>query len=160
MTVSTGRGTLAEVELIAVELSSGRRIPCLVTASELPESCQIAVATGEDDVLHGRGCDVEEALQNLRVELESRNWHLLCNRYRRDAFVTSMSRQMSGGLGCYLVKPRRPVSHRQIVHCLEPAGEAMVVSAQEAETFIAEWRRARPGILIRLFWAWRIRLGK
>lgn len=43
------------------------------------------------------GYDFDEALQGLRVRLESEGLRLLCNRFRRDAFLPSLSRQMSNG---------------------------------------------------------------
>lgn len=145
------------IDLTAVEVSSGRHVPCVVTTSESPESCQVAVSSDGAEIASGRGYDFEEALQGLRAELESHGLHLLCNRYRRNAFVTSLSRQMSGGLGCYLVAPRRPVGPERIVACLGAADESDVVSRAEGEAFIANWRSRRQRVLMLLLWAWRRR---
>jgi hypothetical protein len=154
---------MAQIDLIAVEVSSGRQLPCVVTTSESPEttnespgSCQVAVSLNEADVVYGQGYDFEAALQSLRAEMESRGLHLLCNRYRRNAYVTSLSRQMSRGLGCYLVEPRRPVDPDRIVDCLGVASESDVVSTEEAEAFIAQWK-SRPPILRTLAGMWRAR---
>lgn len=78
--------------------------------------------------------------QGLRVRLETEALHLLCNRFRRDSFVSSISRQMSNGLSCYLVLSGRPVDPEQIVPCLDPADASDVVSASEADSFIAKWK--------------------
>ncbi|MFI7692414.1 hypothetical protein ACIBQ6_25325 [Nonomuraea sp. NPDC049655] len=83
--------------------------------------------------------DFEDGLRQLRTELERRNLLLLCNRYRRDAFVSSMSRQMSEGLSCYLVVAGEPVSPELLVDSLGPAFRGDVVSAEEASKFIGEW---------------------
>ena len=148
-----------QIDLIAVNVKSGQRLPCVVTTSESSESCQIVVSIDETAIASGQGYDFEQALQLLRTELENHGLHLLCNRYRRNAFVTSMSRQMSGGLRCYLVRPRRPVDSDQIVDCLGMADESDVVGLEAADAFIARWK-ARPPVLIlpMLVWqSWRER---
>jgi hypothetical protein len=145
---------MVQVDLVAVEISSGRLLPCVVTTSESTESCGISVSLDESDAVQGRGYDFEEALKVLRAQLEARGLHLLCNRFRRAAYVTSLSRQMSRGLGCYLVVPRRPVDPAQIVVCLGAASQSDVVSAEIAEVFIAKWK-ARPSILVLLMLAKR-----
>lgn len=145
------------MDLAAVEVLSGQLLPCVVTTSESPESCQVAVSFDEVNVIYGQGYDFEVALQVLRAELEARGLHLLCNRYRRDAYVTSLSRQLSRGLGCYLVVPRRPVDPDKIVDCLAAAGQSDVVSAAEADAFIARWKARLPilRLLIRSWRGWR-----
>jgi hypothetical protein len=145
---------MVQVDLVAVEFSSGWLLPCVVTTSESTESCEISVSLDESDVVQGHGYDFEEALKVLRAQLEARGLHLLCNRFRRDAYVTSLSRQMNRGLSCYLVVPRRPVDPAQIVACLGAASPSDVVSAEVAEAFIAKWR-ARPSIRVLLTLAWR-----
>ena len=83
--------------------------------------------------------DFEEALDRLRTLLEEQDLLLLCNRYRMDAFVTSMSRQMSDGLGCYIIRWRRPIDPSQVVSSLDPAPLEMVTSKADAAAFIATW---------------------
>lgn len=146
-----------QADLLVLELSSDRLRPCVVTTSqapdsfELPDSCQVTVSLEDAEVVSGRGYDFEEALQVLRGELESRGLHLLCNRFRRDAFVSSLGRQMSAGLGCYLVKPRRPLDSREVVDSLGPADRSDVVSAAQAAAFIERWRSRRPPLPLLLF---------
>ncbi|MBT0768524.1 hypothetical protein KIH74_06280 [Kineosporia sp. J2-2] len=142
------------MSLTAVTVNSGRHLICAVTASESSESCAVSVSVDSVTVARGEGDDFELAFQLLRAELEALGLHLLCNRYRRDAFVTSLSRQMSGGLGCYLVEPRRPVDPGRIVDCLGPARASDVVSKEEADAFIAGWR-SRPPLLLLPILLWR-----
>jgi hypothetical protein len=84
-------------------------------------------------ILTGEGYDFEEALQVLRTRLEYGGLLLLCNRFRRDALVTSLSRQMSDGLSCYLVKARVDLAPENLVECLGSADRSVVVRTGEAE---------------------------
>jgi hypothetical protein len=83
--------------------------------------------------------DFEEAFQALRDQFEARRLLLLCNRYRIDAFVSSMSRQMSDGLLCYTVEARVPVDPSRLVECLAPAPLDKVVTREENDAFITAW---------------------
>jgi hypothetical protein len=83
--------------------------------------------------------DFEESLQLLRNELESNDLLLLCNRYRMNAFASSMSRQMSDGLACYIVDMGHPVDPEHIADALAPAPAETIVSADEANEYIAAW---------------------
>lgn len=86
--------------------------------------------------------DVEAALAALRDRLDERGLLLLCNRFRRDAFVSGLARSMSGGLGCYLVRWGWPVSPSRIATSLDPAPRHRVVTAAEAEVWTARWIRS------------------
>jgi hypothetical protein len=143
-----------QIDLIAINVTSGQHLSCAITISESADSCLIAVSIGETEIVYGEGYDFELALQILRTELEARGLHLLCNRYRRNAYVTPISRQMSRGLDCYLVRPKRPVDPNQIVDCLGAAKESDVVSAEAADAFIAKWK-ARPPVLALPILVWR-----
>lgn len=133
---------MVTVNLAAVVVSSGAQLPCVVDTREAPVACEIVVWLEGRRPLSAAGYDFEEALQRLRFRLESEGLHLLCNRFRRDAFVSSMSRQMSNGLSCYLVLSGRPVDPERIVPCLDPADARDVVSAAEADNFITRWKEA------------------
>ncbi|MFI9847925.1 hypothetical protein ACIHFD_63705 [Nonomuraea sp. NPDC051941] len=83
--------------------------------------------------------DFEDALRQLRAKLEQQNLLLLCNKYRRDAFISSMSRQMSEGISCYLVVAGELVAPELLDDSLGPAPRSDVVTAKEASKFINEW---------------------
>ncbi|MDR8413069.1 hypothetical protein MTP10_30595 [Nonomuraea sp. 3-1Str] len=83
--------------------------------------------------------DFEDCLVQLRRELERQHLLLLCNRYRRNAFVSSMARQMSGGLACYLVDLGVPADPATVVGSVDPAPSDEVAMAREQEKFIEEW---------------------
>ncbi|MGP3911317.1 hypothetical protein [Nonomuraea sp. 10N515B] len=130
------------------------RTPKLLdTATGVKEACTIVSRHDEDHSLYEieikRGDetvlavqakeDFEEALQMMRTRLEQRNLLLLINRYRKNAFVSTMARQMSDGQACYLVRMGRPVSRRQIVDSFDPAPASKVVTQREADEFLEQW---------------------
>lgn len=94
-----------------VDLADESRLPYVVTVQDIDDMCGLRLERENASSLVFRSpVDCEEALIQLRQELERQHLLLLCNRFRRDAFVSSMACQMSSGLSCYLVKPRVPVS--------------------------------------------------
>ncbi len=133
---------MIRAELSVVEGSTGRVLPCVVEGSTSDDgSSSILRVTAEGlTALAGEGYDFEEALQVLRTSLEDRGLLLLCNRFWRDAFVTSMSRQMSDGLSCYLVRPKVHLDPEQVVECLGPADRLVVATIGEAEAFVSNWK--------------------
>lgn len=88
------------------------------------------------------GDDFEEAFSLLRVQLDEHHSLLLCNRFRRNALATSLSRQMSNGLSCYLVEPGIDLDPELLVDCLGPAPFVDVVEAEEARQFLDEWKKS------------------
>ena len=102
---------MALVKLSLVENSEGRIFSCVVATFLSADRSVLRLSSDDVGVVVADGYDFEEALQGLRAQLEKRGYLLLCNRYRRDAFVTSLSRQMSGGLSCYLVEPWADLDH-------------------------------------------------
>lgn len=134
---------MTEHHLDAVEMRTGRLVRCSVTIESGARASIRVRALGNQDPqdLRVEGRDVEEALLALRTMLEDRGLLLLCNRFPRDAFTTSLSRQMSDGRRCYLVVPHRPVDPARTVDCLGPADRSEVVTREAAEAYLEEWRR-------------------
>jgi hypothetical protein len=123
-----------------VRLADGSVMPCQVTTQTDGETRELRlVRAGTSPVVVRSSIDFEDALEQLRAELERQGLLLLCNRFRRNAFVSSMSRQMTDGLSCYLVDAGKPVSPEVIVECLGPAPRKDVVLADEAARFIGRW---------------------
>lgn len=122
------------------------RLPyeCEIGTSDVDAGVLLEVAIDGEPVRVYRGLDFEDALQALRADFESRERLLLVNRFRQNACVSSLSRQMSHGLRCYLVEPRRPVDPSTLVNCLDPAPESEVVTEAEARAFIARWQSQAP----------------
>lgn len=128
--------------LEAVNLTDESRLPCVVTLRDIEDDdiCELRFDRQNAPPLVFRSpVDFEDTLTELRQELERQNLLLLCNRFRRNAFVSSMARQMSTGLSCYLVTPGRPVDPEKLVDSLGPAPREAVVLAEEAAKYIEEW---------------------
>ncbi|MEV4174451.1 hypothetical protein [Nonomuraea sp. NPDC049709] len=65
---------------------------------------------------------------------------LSINRYRKDAFVSGMARQMSDGLSCYLVRMGRPVRPpRRVMGSLDAAPVRRVATRDEADAYVRRW---------------------
>ncbi|MGW4412872.1 hypothetical protein ACWEJ6_53505 [Nonomuraea sp. NPDC004702] len=128
--------------LEAVRLADELRLPCVVTLRALDEDeiCVLRFDRQNAAPLVFRSpTDFEDPLTRLRQELERQGLLLLCNRFRRNAFVSSMARQMSSGLSCYLVTPGRPVDPGSLVDSLGPAPRKAVVLAEEGARYIDDW---------------------
>jgi hypothetical protein len=129
-------------QLEAVNLTDESRLPCVVTLRDIEDDdiCELRFDRQNAPPLVFRSpVDFEDTLMELRQELERQNLLLLCNRFRRNAFVSSMARQMSTGLACYLVAPGQPVNPEKLVDSLGPAPRETVVLAEEAAKYIEEW---------------------
>ena len=122
--------------------STGESTECEVVLSRRGDQYSLKVVLVDGSLLAeaSSAVDFEDALSALRATLEKQNRLLLCNRYRIDAFVSSMSRQMSDGLSCYIVVPNRPVDTSQIVDALASAPSHMVSTRAEADEFSSQWK--------------------
>jgi hypothetical protein len=126
-------------DLQLLVIRDDKQLPCLVELSEVLGECRLALQ-GEDIQATASGYDCEEALGSLREKLESQGAFLLCNRFRRNALVTSMSRQMSDGLACYLVKPFQAVGPEYVVDSLGSAQAQDVCSLAESQAFLRKFK--------------------
>ena len=120
-------------------LFRGEKWPCRLDAHHSPSGHSVTVSVDVDPWFRGFGSDLEEALGNLRQRLDEFDALLLINRFHRDAFTSSMSRQMSGGRQCYLVEQGRPVSPEMLVDALGPASVEDVVTAEENAERVRSW---------------------
>ncbi|GGP13236.1 hypothetical protein LDL08_33075 [Nonomuraea glycinis] len=97
-------------DLELVNLADESLLPCQVTAQNDDETYELRLnRAGASSIKVRSSIDFEDTLRQLRAELQQQNLLLLCNGFRRDAFVSSMSPQMSEGLSCYLVVTGEPV---------------------------------------------------
>ncbi|MEU4235308.1 hypothetical protein AB0F17_64500 [Nonomuraea sp. NPDC026600] len=124
-----------------VGLADESRLPCVVTLRDADDDiCELRLdREGARPLVFRSPVDFEDTLIELRKELERQRLLLLCNRFRRNAFVSSMARQMSTGLSCYLVSPGRPVDPEKLVDSLGPAPREVVVLAEESAKYISDW---------------------
>lgn len=139
--IRTMPGENGRYALNLLNRSTGESIECEVVLHRAGDHRTLRVVLPDGSVMAEANSaeDFEDALTSLREELEDQNIFLLCNRYRIDAFVSTMSRQMSDGLGCYIVKRHRPVDPSLIVGALEPAPPQKVSTKADADEFIARW---------------------
>ncbi|GAB3831471.1 hypothetical protein GCM10027610_021650 [Dactylosporangium cerinum] len=91
------------------------------------------------------GDDLHESLLSLRRRLEADGILLCCNAARRNAHGTGMSRSMSGGEATYLLRRGRRMRIRDIVHVLDPADCADVVTIDEQQAWFDAWLRTVTG---------------
>ncbi|MDA0631909.1 hypothetical protein OUY22_00645 [Nonomuraea sp. MCN248] len=128
-------------QLETVNFTDESRLPCVVTLQEIGDDiCELHFDQQNAPRLVFRSpVDFEDPLTELRQELERQGLLLLCNRFRRNAFVSSMARQMSTGLSCYLVTRGLPVDPGNLVDSLGPAPRETVVLAKEGARYIEEW---------------------
>ncbi|MEV0591800.1 hypothetical protein [Nonomuraea cavernae] len=125
-----------------VRLADESLLPCVVTLRDVEddEICELRLDREDASPLIFRSpVDFEDTLIELRKELERQGLLLLCNRFRRNAFVSSMARQMSTGLSCYLVSPGKPVDPEKLADSLGPAPREDVVVAEQGAKYINEW---------------------
>lgn len=86
--------------------------------------------------------DLEDALVLLRQQLDRDGRRLHCNRFRRNALVSGMSRSMSGGEVCYLVRSWRPIlPGRDLVPALGRSPMSQVVTTSENQRYLDRWNR-------------------
>lgn len=133
------------------DLAARRQRDCEVRTLVVGSEAVLEVSTDGEPVKEYRGHDFEAALEVLRSDFEAMGRLVLINRFRREAFVSPMSRQMSNGLSCYLVKPRRQIDPSMLVRCLDPADARHVVSEAEAREFIGRWQ-SQPSWDVRFPW--------
>jgi hypothetical protein len=127
---------------VAIGLGSGISVPGAGIARKIDvgETYELRLTPANTSPIVIRSSlDFEDTLVQLRGELEGWDMLLLCNRFRRNAFVSSTTRQMSNGLACYLVIAGEPVSSELVVESLGAAPRKDVVLAEEASKFINEW---------------------
>ncbi|MEV0622286.1 hypothetical protein AB0I81_53840 [Nonomuraea sp. NPDC050404] len=125
-----------------LDVTAGRREACAILTRQAKDRSlyEIKIKKGGEIILAVQAEeDYEEALQILRKQLEEHNLRLLINRYRKNAFVSTMARQMSDGQACYLVRMGRPVSHRHVVDSFGPAPARRIVTEREADEFLEQW---------------------
>lgn len=83
------------------------------------------------------GDDWFDALQQIRLQLETEGYIPLCNGSRIDAHPSRMSRDMSGGTVLYL--HRQKWKARKRVYIFDPATKDKVGTVAEQNEFYKKW---------------------
>lgn len=149
----TSERRIEHPDLRLMNIDTGVVAPCAVLTLSTGGKSTIQVTAQDGQRFEVQSSfDFEEALAHLRMELEDAGLFLLCNRFRRDAFISGMSRGMSGGLACYIVVEGRGVEPERAVPSLGPAPADAVGTAAESEAHVAAWIVKGPGL------RWRARM--
>lgn len=88
-------------------IRSGERQPAVVTHEAAGTDHIIEIAVGAER-WRGDGPDAFSALESVRRALEASGWLIAVEGARRDAVLSRMGRQMSGGTQVYRVRPGHP----------------------------------------------------
>lgn len=127
-------------QLQFTRLATGQTADCEIEWTQLNGRFQIAFTESvSEDLRYSSSVDFDEALQALRTDFEKMGLQLHCARFAKNAFVSSLVRQSSGGLACYLVRFGRPVNPRTIVHSLSPTDPATTAHHSTNAAFIRRW---------------------
>jgi hypothetical protein len=122
-----------------VEITTGRRLDGQLLWRRLDEGSVVTATVGEHLLGGAPFDDFEDALAGLRSELEAVGLMMACNRFRCDAFVSSLARQMSSGLGCYLVRKKHPVDPDDLVASLDETDLDAIATIEESTAHIEAW---------------------
>lgn len=136
--VDEGRASLLLVKLEGDR--SGTSEQCEAVWSRTKAGAEIAVFRSSGQVVEVcSDRDFEDALHRLRCILEADGLVLACNRFRRDAFASSMSRQLSDGLRCYLVSYGRLADPHRIFDSFGSTDPLKVASVSANRAFVRRW---------------------
>ena len=85
------------------------------------------------------GFDIFDAFCNLRIFIEQRNWRILCNGARIDAYPSPMSRNMCGGSKLYCLKMGQPTKRDDLVHIFAEALPERVGTVEQQYNYYKKW---------------------
>ena len=86
-----------------------------------------------------RGTDLFAALQSLRGELEGLGIIICCNGARKDAWPSSMSRDMHGAQRLYVLRKGEPGDLQSLVEIFDDASLDVVATVREQREFYDAW---------------------
>ena len=93
-----------------------------------------------DKVVHSDGLDLFAALQEVRRSLWKAEISPLVNGARVDAYPSSMTREMSGGLLAYLHELGVRPSKSDLVNIFDRADASMIGSVESQEKYFSTWQ--------------------
>jgi len=85
------------------------------------------------------GLDIFDDFCNLRIFLEERNWMVLCNGARIDAYPSPMSRNMCGGLKLHCLTMGEPAKRSNVVHIFAEAPPEKLGTVREQYNYYRKW---------------------
>jgi hypothetical protein len=119
-------------------LQDGIVVSAIWTVSGNPDATiQLLLPAGEE--FNVRGADLFDALTNLRIKLEARSLHLVCDGARNDVYPSRMSRDMGAGRKAYRLKFGHAAAREDIVDILSITDAHFVGTVAEQKDFYEKW---------------------
>ena len=91
-----------------------------------------------------QGHDYFKCLLNLRLELENKNYYLLCNGARKNIICGGMLREYSNGRSAYIITLGNFADPDNTVDIFEHTQSDLVVSVKEQEEYNKLYRSSLP----------------
>lgn len=107
------------------------------SGDESPMWMRISAPGVDEHIVEQR--DLFECMKGIRTHLAEMNAILLCNGARRDVYPSGMSRDMSGGLVAYVLKPGRPTTRTDLVRIIDYASPETIATVEEQKEFFSSW---------------------
>ena len=132
-----------EFNLKKINLSKkGKEQGCLISYEKGTEPCVLTYTDIEFCEKNFEGVDLFDALNNLRLFLESEGWLLICTGSRIDAYPSGMSRQMSNGRKAYLHEMNVKPEKKSVVDIFTNAPLEKIGTINEQNKYMEEWRNS------------------
>lgn len=88
---------------------------------------------------HFEGRDIFDCLCQLRAFLEKKGWNILCNGARIDAYPSSMSRDMGGGMKLYHLKLGKRPQRSDLLRIFDNAEPDKIGTIEEQRAYYEKW---------------------
>ncbi|MCT7981394.1 hypothetical protein [Laspinema olomoucense] len=86
------------------------------------------------------GKDVFDGFCELRLFLEKKGWNILCNGARVDAYPSSMSRDMGGGMKLYHLQIGKRPQRSDLLRIFDKAEPNKIGTIEEQRLYYERWR--------------------
>ncbi|MCT7994046.1 hypothetical protein [Laspinema olomoucense] len=87
-----------------------------------------------------QGKDVFDCFCKLRFFLEKKGWNILCNGSRVDAYPSSMSRDMGGGMKLYHLQIGKRPQRIDLLRIFDKAEANQIGTLEEQRLYYERWR--------------------
>lgn len=132
---------LGTVNLEIIKLSEGTNHLSECTLSyQNTQPCMIDFQNSELGEHHFEGRDVFDCLCQLRGFLEKTGWNILCNGARIDAYPSSMSRDMGGGMKLYHLKLGKRPQRSDLLRIFDRAEPNQIGTIEQQRAYHEKWR--------------------
>ncbi len=109
--------------------------------------CSIQFTSSVSQNIEAKGHDYFQCLINLRIELEKKNYYLLCNGARRDLNCGGGIRRASCGCLGYIIKLGKYLDMVDIVNIFDYAKPDLVASVSEQKQYYDFYKSSLPQLI-------------